>query len=91
METWKVVKTEYVRKRPKWLVRFLIMLSPEVYLAKDSLEEGRATLLGIKQIIADTHLLEERTRMHYHEDDDSIVLSSAKDRPFIRFSVEQRM
>ena len=30
-QVYKVIKTEHVRKRPKWLMRFLIKIPTELY------------------------------------------------------------
>ena len=31
MQVYKVIKTEHVRKRPKWLMRFMIKIPTEHY------------------------------------------------------------
>lgn len=89
MATWRIVKEEYVRKRPQWMVCFLVKLCPEVYQTKETLEEARAGLLGISQLVQDLNILERKRRTLMEQDDDSITLTSGMHRPFIRFFIKQ--
>lgn len=89
MATWRIVKEEYVRKRPQWMVCFLVKLCPEAYQAKETLEEARAGLLGISQLVQDLNILERKRRTLMEQDDDSITLTSGMHRPFIRFFIKQ--
>lgn len=85
---YKVLKKEFVKRRPKWLVRFLMTLPSQIYAAKVSVSEARQSLLYIRQIIDDTQLMTVKSRCHLQIDDDSIVISSAKFNPFIRFYID---
>lgn len=89
MATWRIVKEEYVRKRPQWMVCFLVKLCPEVYQARKTLEEARAVLLVISQLVKDLHILERKRRTLMEQDEDSIMLMSGMKRPFIRFFIKQ--
>ena len=89
MATWRIVKEEYVRKRPQWMVCFLVKLCPEVYQAKETLEVARTELLGISQLVQNLHIQERKRRTLMEQDDDSITLMSGMHRPFIRFFIMQ--
>ena len=89
MATWRIVKEEYVRKRPQWMVCFLVRLRPEMYQARETLEEARAVLLGISRLVNDLGILQRKRRTVMEQDDDSITLLSGMNRPFIRFFIKQ--
>ena len=47
MQVYKVIKTEHVRKRPKWLMRFLIKIPTELYEETTSTETAAGNLRAI--------------------------------------------
>lgn len=85
---YKVLKKEFVKRRPKWLVRFLMLLPSQIYAAKASVSEARQSLLYIRRIIDETQLMAVKCRCHLHVDDDNIIISSAKFNPFIHFYID---
>jgi hypothetical protein len=41
---YRVIMQEIVRRRPKWLIRFLLSLSPDIYDSKQSFTDARSRL-----------------------------------------------
>ena len=60
MQVYKVIKTEHVRKRPKWLMRFLIKIPTELYEETTSTETAAGNLRAIGQFVLDSGVLEKR-------------------------------
>ena len=85
---YKVMKKELVRKRPEWLVQFLMRLSPDVYEAKDRLVDARRQLQTIVSTITDSHLLEFKTKLHLLKSTDSVEIRTEKDRTIVRFFID---
>lgn len=57
MQVYKVIKTEHVRKRPKWLMRFLIKIPTELYEETTSTETAAGNLRAIGQLVLDSGVL----------------------------------
>lgn len=85
---YKVMKKELVRKRPEWLVQFLMRLSPDVYEAKDRLVDARRQLQTIVSTITDSHLLEFKTKLHLLKSTDSVEIRTEKERTIVRFFID---
>lgn len=82
------MKKELVRKRPEWLVQFLMRLSPDVYEAKDRLVDARRQLQTIVSTITDSHLLEFKTKLHLLKSTDSVEIRTEKERTIVRFFID---
>jgi hypothetical protein len=85
---YKVQRREFVRYQPKWLFRFLISLSPKVYEVKDSLEEARANIQQIKDALEENTLSGSISRLRITYDDTTILISSQKNRPYLKFYIQ---
>lgn len=85
---YKVQRREFVRYQPKWLFHFLLSLPPQIYEVKDTLEEALANLQQIKDAIDenDFHVTVPRLRITYN--DNVIIFSSQKDRPYLKFYIQ---
>ena len=85
---YKVQRREFVRYQPKWLFHFLLSLPPKVYEVKDTLEEARANIQQIKDAIIENDLQVTVTRLRITYDDNLIIFSSQKDRPYLKFYIQ---
>ena len=74
MQVYKVIKTEHVRKRPKWLMRFLIKIPTELYEETTSLDSG---------------VLEKRKGLQLQQRDDVVSIHSSRGRMYVRFSISE--
>jgi len=74
MQVYKVIKTEHVRKRPKWLMRFLIKIP---------------TLRAIGQLVLDSGVLEKRKGLQLQQRDDVVSIHSSRGRMYVRFSISE--
>lgn len=81
------MRKEFVRKRPKWLIQFLFTLSPKVYEVMDTLEDVLVNFQTIKDAIRDSKLLERNPRLRMNESDNSIIINSGKNRPYLKFTI----
>lgn len=85
---YKVQRREFVRYQPKWLFHFLLSLPPKVYEVKDSLEEAQANIRQIKDAIEENDLQVNVPRLRVKFDDNFIIFSSQKDRPYLKFYIQ---
>ncbi len=84
---YKLVKKEYVRQRPKWLIRLLLLIPTRVYEICDTLDDVRAHLLVISETIRNMNLLEMNKKLHLESDEFSISIKSKKDRTHVKFII----
>ena len=77
---YRVIMQEIVRRRPKWLIRFLLSLSP-VSEAKKSIED-------IARTIDETQLKIRKSRLHIIEESERISILSAKAYPYVHFYID---
>ncbi len=85
---YKVQRREFVRYQPKWLFHFLLSLSPQVYEVKDTLKEAQANIKQIKDAIEENDLQVNVPRLRITYDDNLITFSSQKDRPYLKFFIQ---
>ena len=53
---YRVIMQEIVRRRPKWLIRFLLSLSPDIYDSKQSFTDAKKSIADIAKTIDETQL-----------------------------------
>ena len=85
---YKVQRREFVRYQPKWLFHFLLSLPPQVYEVKDTLKEAQANIKQIKDAIEENDLQVNVPRLRITYDDNLITFSSQKDRPYLKFFIQ---
>lgn len=85
---YKVQRREFVRYQPKWLFHFLLSLPPQVYEVKDTLKEAQANIKQIKDAIEENDLQVNVPRLRITYDDNLITFSSQKDRPYMKFFIQ---
>ncbi len=86
---YKVQRREFVRYQPKWLFHFLLSLPPKVYEVKDTLDEARANMQQIKDAIEEKNLQGSVPRLLITYDDNVIIFSSQKERPYLKFYIQE--
>lgn len=86
---YKVMKREFYKHRPKWLVRFLMTLPDEIYLVKGSLQQAQASLQNIVDIIDYTDLMAEKFRCCLYVDNDHVIITSEKHNPLVGFYIDK--
>ena len=84
---YKVMKREFVRQRPKWLVHLLFAIPAQVYEACDTQDEVEARFQDIYKGIEEVKLFERNQKLHLKVLDDGISINSNKDRPYIKFTI----
>ncbi len=89
MQVYKVIKTEHVRKRPKWLMRFLIKIPIELYEETTSTETAAGNLRAIGQLVLDSGVLEKRKGLQLQQRDDVVSIHSSRGRMYVRFSISE--
>ena len=86
---YKVVRQEHLRKRPDWLVRFLLSYRPAMYEVQDTLELARIRLRYIRLKLRHSEMF--RTgKISYQVDGDSFVVSTMKGQKCVTFLIRER-
>lgn len=86
---YKVVRQEHLRKRPDWLVRFLLSYRPAIYEVQDTLQKARVRLRYIRLKLRQTEMF--RTgKIRYQEEDDGFVVSTNKGQQCVTFLIKER-
>jgi len=88
-QVYKVIKTEHVRKRPKWLMRFLIKIPAELYEETTSTGTAMSNLHAIGQLVLDSGVLEKRKGLQLQQHDDVVSIHSSRGRMYVRFSISE--
>ncbi len=65
---YRVIMQEIVRRRPKWLIRFLLSLSPDIYDSKQSFTDAKKSIADIAKTIDETQLKIKKSRLHIIEE-----------------------
>ena len=84
---WKIDRREFVRKRPDWMIAFLMKLGPEFYEIQSSREEACRLLEQIKERLDKTGVVDRRSRLVLKYGEGELSIVNPKDHPFIRFRV----
>lgn len=85
---YRVTMQEIVRRRPKWLIRFLLSLSPDIYDSKQSFSEAKKSIEDIAKTIDETELKIRKSRLHIIEESERISILSAKAYPYVHFYID---
>ena len=86
---YKVQRREFVRYQPKWLFKFLLSLSPQIYEVKDTLEEALENFQHIKDAIIKKNLQGTVSRICITYGDNVITISTQKSRPYLKFYINE--
>ena len=86
---YRVIMQEIVRRRPKWLIRFLLSLSPDIYDSKQSFTDAKKSIADIAKTIDETQLKIKKSRLHIIEESERISILSAKAYPYVHFYIDQ--
>lgn len=84
---YKILKKEFIKKRPKWLVSFLFHLSPAVYNIHDSLTSAKRSIMNIKNTFENLHVTDKRPNLHLIVTDDILEIRYRNEQPIIRFNI----
>ena len=85
---YRVIMQEIVRRRPKWLIRFLLSLSPDIYDSKQSFTDAKKSIADIAKTIDETQLKIKKSRLHIIEESERISILSAKAYPDVHFYID---
>ena len=85
---YRVIMQEIVRRRPKWLIRFLLSLSPDIYDSKQSFNDAKKSIADIARTIDETQLKIRKSRLHIIEESERISILSAKAYPYVQFYID---
>ena len=90
---YRVIMQEIVRRRPKWLIRFLLSLSPDIYDSKQSFNDAKKSIADIartidERTIDETQLKIRKSRLHIIEESERISILSAKAYPYVHFYID---
>ena len=85
---YRVIMQEIVRRRPKWLIRFLLSLSPDIYDSKQSFTDAKKSIADIAKTIDETQLKIKKSRLHIIEESERISILSAKAYPYVHFYID---
>lgn len=87
---YRVAKKEYVRKRPDWMTKFLLDLSPVLYEGKATLSEAEAVLEDIRQKIIAAGLPGYKGKLQMSETPKAIYITNLNGKNYLRFRVERK-
>ena len=85
---YRVMIQEIVRRRPKWLIRFLLSLSSDIYDSKQSFDDAKKSIADIAKTIDEVQLKVKKSRLHIIEESERISILSAKAYPYVHFYPE---
>lgn len=86
---YKVLKREFPLKRPNWLVRILMRVSPVVYSICHEEEEARHYLQMIETTFRGSPELALRRRLTLVSSPDSVELRGVSGRKIISFHIDK--
>ena len=86
---YKVVRQEHLRKRPDWLVRFLLSYRPAIYEVQDTLQKARVRLRYIRLKLRQTEMF-RNGKILYREEGDSFIVSTNKGQQCVTFLIKER-
>lgn len=81
------MKKEFVRQRPKWLVRLLMEIPAQTYEVCDTLKDVQARFHNIYDGIEKVKLFERNQKLQLKVLDDGLSINSNKNRPYIKFTI----
>ncbi len=85
---YRVITQEIVRRRPKWLIRFLLSLPSDINDSKQSFNDAKKSIEGIAKTIEETQLQIKKSRLHIIEESEHISILSAKAYPYVKFYID---
>ena len=84
---YRVSRKEYAKRRPEWLARFLLALSPAVYHFQTSEADARNNLSVIKDKILALGLPGHKDRVKMDVSRNAVILNNGNGKNYIRFRV----
>lgn len=81
------MKKEFVRQRPKWLIRLLFAIPADVYEACATSEQAQARFRAVREGIEKVKLLEINPKLCLKELDNKLFINSSKGRTYIKFYI----
>ena len=81
------MKKEFVRQRPKWLIRLVFAIPTDVYKACSTLEQAQTRFRAVREGIDKVKLLETNPKICLNELDDKLFINSSKGRTYIKFYI----
>ena len=81
------MKKEFVRQRPKWMVRLLFAISADVYEVCTTMEQAQAHFRAVREGIKKVRLFELNPKLHLKEFDNMILINSSKGRTYLKFYI----
>ena len=84
---YKIIRQEFVRLRPKWLIRLLMNISSKTYDVCQSLEEVQMRLRFINKKILDIQLLEKYKSLQLKTSDDGLEITNLKGKVYVKFFI----
>lgn len=88
-EGFRVIRKEYISKRPKWLTSFLLDVTPSVYERRETFEEARQNLILITEIVKDCDIIKHNHKLAIETNENEIVIKSRKGNIFLKFIIQQ--
>ena len=86
--TYRIMRTENVRKRPLWLVRLLLSFTPRVYEARDSRDSARAVLRYLRMKIGDIARRSGKNTLCVRTGEDELAVVSSRGRKYLHFRIQ---
>lgn len=87
---YRVWRKEYVKKRPEWMTRFQLTLSPVIYEGHRKKDEAFKVLEEVKQKIRDFGLDGYKGRLQVLETQNAVIIANMSGKKLLRFRVERK-
>ena len=86
---FRVVRKEFLKKRPDWLVSFLLSVSPTVYRGKAKVDDARKMLLRVKESMNTFGIQGYKNKLAIEETSNSLIIANNKGKYYISFKVQK--
>ncbi len=87
---YRVARKEYVRKRPEWMTKFLLELSPILYEGRSTIEDAQANLSQIKKEIIKAGIPGYKGKLQMSETPKAIYITNQNGKNYLRFRIERK-
>ena len=86
---YKVTRRELIKRRPEWMISFLMMLNPNCYKVQPTREAASKILVCIRKTIKESRVCEKTFHMHILEREGELSIVNSKGKPVLSCSVTE--
>lgn len=86
---YKVSKSEYLERRPAWMITLLLRLQPKLYGNFPTEHKAKVILRYIRMMIHKSRIIKQKGRLQLESSSDKIVIKNNFGRPYLSFNIEK--